>query len=139
MSAILDNIIPRESPVSYAVFIDLMLPMTVLPPSLLGKWQLLVATTAVFNTVQNFMTLKLTRRIYNNVPSASGTRHFSTRREDRSSFTSDRPPSSYLWCLDPDLGSRAILCRVPHPRESVRSDLGNLHSKNPMADEHFRI
>ncbi|KAF9450333.1 Erg28-like protein [Macrolepiota fuliginosa MF-IS2] len=55
MSAILDSII------------------AFLPDSLLGKWQLLVASAAVFNTVQNFMTLKLTRRIYNNVPSASVT------------------------------------------------------------------
>jgi len=46
--------------------------VSVLPPSLLAKWQLLVASAAVFNTFQNFMTLKLTRRIYNNVSAASG-------------------------------------------------------------------
>ncbi|KAF8199570.1 hypothetical protein BJ912DRAFT_898562 [Pholiota molesta] len=34
----------------------------------LAKWQLIVATAAIFNSVQNFVTLKLTRRIYNNVP-----------------------------------------------------------------------
>ncbi|KJA22893.1 hypothetical protein HYPSUDRAFT_163843 [Hypholoma sublateritium FD-334 SS-4] len=34
----------------------------------LAHWQLLVAASAVFNTVQNFCTLKLTRRLYNNVP-----------------------------------------------------------------------
>ncbi|KAF8896269.1 Erg28 like protein-domain-containing protein [Infundibulicybe gibba] len=39
----------------------------------LPKWQLFVAVTAVFNTVQNFATLKLTRRIYNNVPPATVT------------------------------------------------------------------
>ncbi|KDQ57177.1 hypothetical protein JAAARDRAFT_178759 [Jaapia argillacea MUCL 33604] len=39
----------------------------------LPKWQLLVAVTAVFNTAQNFVTLKLTRRIYNNVPPQSVT------------------------------------------------------------------
>ncbi|KXN91730.1 Ergosterol biosynthetic protein 28 [Leucoagaricus sp. SymC.cos] len=44
-----------------------------LPSSLLGKWQLIVASAAVFNTIQNFTTLKLTRRIYDNVPSASVT------------------------------------------------------------------
>ncbi|KAJ3572406.1 hypothetical protein NP233_g3108 [Leucocoprinus birnbaumii] len=44
-----------------------------LPPSLLGKWQLIVASAAVFNTIQNFLTLKLTRRIYNNVSPASVT------------------------------------------------------------------
>ncbi|GBE87809.1 Erg28-like protein [Sparassis latifolia] len=32
---------------------------------LLPKWQLVVAVMAVFNTVQNFVTLKFTRRIYN--------------------------------------------------------------------------
>ncbi|KIM39771.1 hypothetical protein M413DRAFT_19566 [Hebeloma cylindrosporum] len=32
----------------------------------LAHWQLLVATTAVFNFVQNFATLKFTRRVYNN-------------------------------------------------------------------------
>ncbi|KAF8899947.1 Erg28 like protein-domain-containing protein [Gymnopilus junonius] len=37
----------------------------------LGHWQLIVAAAAVFNFVQNFMTLKLTRRIYNNVPPTS--------------------------------------------------------------------
>jgi len=46
--------------------------LSVLPPSLLAKWQLLVALTAVFNTVQNYMTLNLTRRMYNNVSAASG-------------------------------------------------------------------
>ncbi|KAF8149857.1 Erg28 like protein-domain-containing protein [Crassisporium funariophilum] len=35
----------------------------------LASWQLLVATTAVFNFVQNFVTLKFTRKIYDNVPS----------------------------------------------------------------------
>ncbi|EIW84026.1 Erg28-like protein [Coniophora puteana RWD-64-598 SS2] len=34
---------------------------------LLPKWQLLVATMALFNTVQNFATLKLTRRLYGRV------------------------------------------------------------------------
>jgi hypothetical protein len=31
-------------------------------------WQLAIAVTALFNTVQNFVTLKFTTRIYNNVP-----------------------------------------------------------------------
>ncbi|KAJ6619690.1 hypothetical protein B0H10DRAFT_1792842 [Mycena sp. CBHHK59/15] len=34
----------------------------------LPTWQLIVAAMAVFNSVQNFSTLKLTRRVYNNVP-----------------------------------------------------------------------
>jgi len=36
----------------------------------LPYWQLVVATTALFNTVQNFLTLKLTRRIYSRSPDA---------------------------------------------------------------------
>ncbi|KAF9565229.1 Erg28-like protein [Agrocybe pediades] len=39
----------------------------------LPYWQLLVATTATFNFVQNLVTLKLTRRIYDNVPSVTVT------------------------------------------------------------------
>jgi Erg28 like protein len=38
----------------------------------LAYWQLFVAATAVFNFVQNFVTLKFTRRIYNNVPPNAG-------------------------------------------------------------------
>lgn len=34
----------------------------------LPKWQLVVAVMAVFNTVQNFMTLKFTRRVYSIAP-----------------------------------------------------------------------
>ncbi|KAK7454644.1 ergosterol biosynthesis protein [Stygiomarasmius scandens] len=36
----------------------------------LPYWQLVVATTALFNTVQNFLTLKLTKRIYSRSPDA---------------------------------------------------------------------
>ncbi|KAH7930200.1 Erg28-like protein [Leucogyrophana mollusca] len=38
---------------------------------LLPKWQLLVASMAVFNTIQNFATLKLTRRLYTGVSPTS--------------------------------------------------------------------
>jgi hypothetical protein len=31
-------------------------------------WQIAVAATAVFNTMQNFLTLRFTKRLYNNVP-----------------------------------------------------------------------
>ncbi|KAG5638906.1 hypothetical protein H0H81_008967 [Sphagnurus paluster] len=46
---------------------------TYLPKSegLLAYWQLLVAFTAVFNSVQNFATLKLTRKIYNVKPNTA--------------------------------------------------------------------
>ncbi|KAI0300887.1 Erg28-like protein [Russula brevipes] len=34
----------------------------------LPVWQIAVAATAVFNTMQNFLTLRFTKRLYNNVP-----------------------------------------------------------------------
>ncbi|KIP05018.1 hypothetical protein PHLGIDRAFT_92686 [Phlebiopsis gigantea 11061_1 CR5-6] len=37
----------------------------------LPKWILFVAATAVFNTIQNFATLKFTRRVYNTAPSVT--------------------------------------------------------------------
>ncbi|KIM68420.1 hypothetical protein SCLCIDRAFT_20331 [Scleroderma citrinum Foug A] len=40
---------------------------------LLPKWQLFITVMALFNTVQNFATLKLTRRLYMRVPSNSVT------------------------------------------------------------------
>lgn len=36
----------------------------------LPAWQMVVAASALFNTVQNFVTLSLTKRLYNNVPAA---------------------------------------------------------------------
>ena len=33
-------------------------------------WQIAVATTALFNTIQSFITLHFTKRLYNNVPAA---------------------------------------------------------------------
>ncbi|KAH8994980.1 hypothetical protein EDB92DRAFT_1848576 [Lactarius akahatsu] len=33
-------------------------------------WQMVIATTAVLNTLQNFVTLRFTRRLYNNVSAA---------------------------------------------------------------------
>jgi hypothetical protein len=34
----------------------------------LPAWQMILAVTSLFNTVQNFVTLSLTKRLYNNVP-----------------------------------------------------------------------
>ncbi|KAF8738110.1 hypothetical protein AX14_011870 [Amanita brunnescens Koide BX004] len=50
--------------------LDQFLPQT---SGWLAHWQLFVAVTALFNTVQNYLTLKFTRRIYNNVPPSSVT------------------------------------------------------------------
>lgn len=35
---------------------------------LLPTWQIALAATSLFNTVQNFLTLHFTKRLYNNVP-----------------------------------------------------------------------
>lgn len=48
--------------------LDRILPYLPQSAGYLAYWQLLVATTAVFNSVQNFVTLKLTKRIYNKTP-----------------------------------------------------------------------
>lgn len=68
---VLDRSCALHSPSAKALTLK---PNPVLPQStgLLPKWQLLVSVMAVFNTVQNFATLKLTRRIYNRVPVESG-------------------------------------------------------------------
>lgn len=54
---------------------DIQAVVSLLPKEdgLLPKWQLLVTAMALFNTVQNFATLKLTRRLYLRVPSNSVT------------------------------------------------------------------
>jgi hypothetical protein len=39
----------------------------------LAYWQLLVATTAVFNSLQNFITLDLTKRLYNRTATGEDT------------------------------------------------------------------
>jgi hypothetical protein len=77
MSGLLGNLFACEPHPTIKCIRELTALTPVLPPSLLGKWQLIVASAAVFNTVQNFVTLKFTRRIYNNVPPTSGTRHSS--------------------------------------------------------------
>ena len=95
-----------------------LISTSVLPPSLLAKWQLLVASAAVFNTFQNFMTLKLTRRIYNNVPAASGIDPWAPSDVSHS-LSSYRPPSSHLRCLDLNLSYRTILRRVSYSWKNV--------------------
>lgn len=57
-------------------------PRTDLPKAegLLPKWILLVAFTAVFNSVQNFLTLNLTRRLYSRATSGMPSRLFPRSR-----------------------------------------------------------
>jgi Erg28 like protein len=50
----------------------------VIPPTLLGKWLLLVSVASIFNSLQNLFSLKLTQKIYSLQPTqgppASGPR-----------------------------------------------------------------
>ncbi|EEB05439.1 Erg28 protein [Schizosaccharomyces japonicus yFS275] len=43
-----------------------------LPAGLLPKWMFIVGLTAVFNTVQSFLTPKLTKRVYSNTNEVNG-------------------------------------------------------------------
>ncbi|TEB34651.1 Erg28-like protein [Coprinellus micaceus] len=45
--------------------LNILLPYLPQSEGYLAYWQLLVATTAVFNSLQNFITLDLTKRLYN--------------------------------------------------------------------------
>ena len=58
---------PISSAIAHLASISKVIPQTA---GLLPKWQLLVGVVAVLNTLQNFLTLKFTRRIYNAVPPA---------------------------------------------------------------------
>jgi len=93
-----------------------------------------VASAAVFNTLQNFMTLKLTRRVYNNVSAASGMCLCMPSGVSYTLLTSHCPPCSHLRCLDLNFSSRAILRRLPHSRKSVCAILcgpcGATHNKS---------
>lgn len=40
--------------------------LAMLPDSLVAKWNVVVSVAALFNTVQSFLTPKLTKRVYSN-------------------------------------------------------------------------
>ena len=88
----------------------------------LAYWQLFIAVTAAFNSVQNFVTLKLTRKLYNGVPSASGT----TRRQIffliahlTVTLYSNRSPGTHICSLDTHVSSCTCLCSVSYSRQNV--------------------
>lgn len=43
-----------------------------LPDSLVAKWNVVVSVAALFNTVQSFLTPKLTKRVYSNTNEVNG-------------------------------------------------------------------
>ena len=104
---------PLAQKVTHRVFSDLPESSGWLP-----TWQLTVAVMALFNTVQNFTTLKLTRRIYDNVPSATGQAVFIVSTVVRSltrGGASNVPSSKNVRCLDTYLCGRARLCGLQYP------------------------
>lgn len=84
----------------------------------LPAWQIAVAASAVFNTVQNFVTLRFTKRLYNNVPATNpgiSLPHISlTLRLIRSSSNTIAGP--YVWDLDVNCVYSAIVRCVQHPQ-----------------------
>ena len=85
----------------------------------LPRWQLIVAVMAFFNAAQNFVTLKLTRRIYGNVAPPLGSnpmQYFSSRGAltGAHSPSSDGVAGEDLRGLDCPLRCRAPLCRLQH-------------------------
>jgi hypothetical protein len=80
-------------------------------------WQIAVAAAALFNTVQNFVTLNFTKRLYNNVTAAHPG---ITRSQFRGAGANLILPSSnaiagaYVWNLDVDRVHSAVVCRLQH-------------------------
>jgi hypothetical protein len=93
---------------------------------LLPKWQLVVAVMAFFNAAQNFVTLKLTRRIYGNVapPLGSETRptRLVTSFANEGSFASSNGAAGEDFRrLDGPLRRCAPLRSLQHQPQSVRA------------------
>jgi len=86
----------------------------------LAYWQLFVATTAVFNTIQNFVTVKLTRKLYNNVPPNTSTSSSGSATRHRLILhPSHCAPSAYIRCMDSDVCCHSILCCIQYQHQSV--------------------
>jgi hypothetical protein len=75
---------------------------------------------AVFNSAQNFTTLKLTRRIYNNVPPATGSSALAYLAFIHFYASSHSPPSPDLRSMDHHLRRGARLRRVPPQSKNVK-------------------
>lgn len=104
--------------------------ITVLPQAagLLPKWQLFVSVVALFNTVQNFATLKFTRRVYSGKPhegNLSQNAYVScaeTRLVPRIVVSSDPLAGPYLCRVDTSRERCSILRRLSHLRQTVRAN-----------------
>lgn len=78
-------------------------------------WQVAVAATALFNAVQNFVTLRLTKRLYNNVPAAHpGIIRSQLRGLWLILYSSNAIAGAYVWDLDVDRVHSAVVCRLQH-------------------------
>src|ERR1700722_3132343 len=87
----------------------------------LPYWQLIGAVMGIFNAIQNFTTLKLTRRVYNNVPATTGLPIFAfffflSLKIDVVSYTS---PSKNFCCLEFDFRCSSHLCSLRYSRQTV--------------------
>lgn len=82
-------------------------------------WQLVVASAAVFNAVQNYATLKLTQRLYARTPHL-GTTASGGRVQNILILCSQSFASPCFRYLDHHFGRNSRIRRIPHPRQSVR-------------------
>ena len=111
MANCMSNVLKICSPTESS-FLDLpegggMLPM----------WQIAVAAAALFNTVQNFVTLHFTKQLYNNVPAAHPGIFRSQLRGARANlmtYSSNAITGAYVWYLDVDRVRSAVVCRLQH-------------------------
>ena len=89
---------------------------------LLPKWQLLVSSLAVFNTIQNFLTLSLTKRIYSKQP-----------HNGASLTLNSQSTSSYTRFVQWPLFSRGLLAYGPSRLQSCGSTARTTLTKKCMS------
>jgi hypothetical protein len=80
-------------------------------------WQIAVAAAALFNTVQSFVTLHFTKRLYNNVPAVHPSIIRSQLRGTTVGlilYSSNAIAGAYVWNLDVDRVHSAVVCRLQH-------------------------
>jgi hypothetical protein len=90
---------------------------------LLPKWQLFVASTAVFNTVQNFVTVKLTRRVYAGTPEAARCARLLERGGMALTARSDAAAGAHVRRVDAHVRGGAPLRGVRDPEQGVRAPM----------------
>lgn len=93
----------------------------------LPTWQLIVAVMAVFNTAQNFATIKLTRRIYNTAsqPGTSLLCSLLVLCADPCTRPSHASASKDVRYMDTHVSGNTFLRRLQHQRETVSALLGD--------------